>query len=148
MSSPKVSKKPVAERTFGLTQAEVRMMLLAYMCVESESKIDYKKLAAVSNVSVSSAPVMYRRAFKKLLSFNCDVEGSGDNEENDSSMPPTSCPPTPARTPKRNGGGRRRKGKDSEPDSKAKIEVADDEESDGELNITMEDYIEKLEAAR
>ncbi|KAJ5480779.1 hypothetical protein N7539_006673 [Penicillium diatomitis] len=148
MSSPKVSKKPVAERTFGLTQSEVRMMLLAYKCVESESKIDYKKLAAISNVSVSSAPVIYRRAFRKLSSFNCDVEGSGDSEENDSSIPATSGPLTPARTPKRNGGGRRRKGKDSEPDTKAKIEVPDDQESDRELNITMEDYIEGLEAAR
>ncbi|KAF7715748.1 Uncharacterized protein PECH_006193 [Penicillium ucsense] len=85
----------------GLTPSEIRLLLLANVCMNKDSgKIDFDKLAlrfnaaSGSNVISASAHRGYNKALQKLIKLNQEPEQGADTEFNPFEI--TSSPPAPS----------------------------------------------------
>ncbi|KAI2792319.1 hypothetical protein POX_b02356 [Penicillium oxalicum] len=134
--------KSSTEGLLGLTAHETRLLVLAHLCLDKESrKIDFDKMASRINSASASARSMYNRAIQKLVKHNSESDGSMENDSTPS-MTTTASPPPSTPGPVRNrgrgrgrgtgrGGGRgRRKAQPSE-----RAATAEAEEVEGQLEI-------------
>ncbi|KAF7119120.1 hypothetical protein CNMCM5793_008860 [Aspergillus hiratsukae] len=92
MASPAKAKP---EGILGLSAGEARILILGFLCIQDQYKVDYEKLASKGGYTSGSASVMFLKAKRKLLELNPDnstENGSSATGEASSSKSATTTP--------------------------------------------------------
>ncbi|PKX92965.1 putative histone h1.3 [Aspergillus novofumigatus IBT 16806] len=92
MASPAKAKP---EGILGLSAAEAKILMLGFLCITDQYKIDYEKLASKGGYTAGSANVMFNKAKRKLAELNADnstKNGSSAAGEASSSKTATATP--------------------------------------------------------
>ncbi|GIJ82251.1 hypothetical protein Asppvi_000757 [Aspergillus pseudoviridinutans] len=92
MASPAKAKP---EGILGLSAAEAKILILGFLCITDQYKIDYEKLASKGGYTAGSANVMFNKAKRKLVELNPDnstENGSSAAGEASSSKTATATP--------------------------------------------------------
>ncbi|GFG11228.1 hypothetical protein IFM5058_05320 [Aspergillus udagawae] len=92
MASPAKAKP---EGILGLSASEAKILILGFLCITDQYKIDYEKLASKGGYTAGSANVMFNKAKRKLVELNPDnsaENGSSAAGEASSSKSATATP--------------------------------------------------------
>ncbi|RHZ62796.1 putative histone h1.3 [Aspergillus thermomutatus] len=92
MASPAKAKP---EGILGLSASEAKILLLGFLCITEQYKVDYEKLASKGGYTAGSASVLFLKAKRKLVELNPDnstENGSSTAGEASSSKPATTTP--------------------------------------------------------
>ncbi|RHZ72911.1 hypothetical protein CDV55_103626 [Aspergillus turcosus] len=92
MDSPAKAKP---EGILGLSAGEAKILILGFLCITDQYKVDYGKLASKGGYTAGSANVLFNKAKRKLLELNPDnstENGSSATGEASSSKSATTTP--------------------------------------------------------
>ncbi|CAI7663308.1 unnamed protein product [Penicillium glandicola] len=80
MSCSQKQEKTSMLKSAGLTPGQTEHLLLGYLCMQ-KPKIDWKKLAELSNVTPSSARTVFTRGRRSLEKWEKRIAGPATKEE-------------------------------------------------------------------